>query len=91
MAESPTEFSQTSTNGTLSGLTEPAEDVRPRDQADSDIATADESPPGTPRWVKVLGIVLVALMLAFAGLHLTGNVPTHMAGEQGAAHGIQLP
>jgi hypothetical protein len=48
----------------------------------------DASPPSTPRWVKALGIVLVVLLLAFAGLHLSGNAPTHMVG---APHGIQLP
>lgn len=32
-----------------------------------------ESPPGTPRWVKVFGIVAIVLLLAFAGLHLTGQ------------------
>jgi hypothetical protein len=47
--------------------------------------------PHTPRWVKVLGIVVVVLMLTFAGLHLTGNAPTHMGGPNGEQHGIQLP
>jgi hypothetical protein len=50
-----------------------------------------ESPPGTPLWVKVFGILLIVVMLAFAGLHLTGNAPTHMSGSSGAEHGIQLP
>jgi hypothetical protein len=60
-------------------------------EADSDPGYFDASPPSTPRWVKALGIVLVVLLLAFAGLHLTGNAPTHMMGENGAPHGIQLP
>jgi hypothetical protein len=50
-----------------------------------------ESPPGTPRWVKVFGILLIVVMLAFAGLHLTGNAPTHMSGSSGVEHGVQLP
>ena len=42
-----------------------------------------ESPPGTPRWVKAFGIGAVVLVLLFAGLHLTGNAPTHMPGSSG--------
>lgn len=33
------------------------------------------SPPGTPRWVKVFGIIAVLLVLLFVILHLTGNYP----------------
>lgn len=32
-------------------------------------------PPGMPRWVKVLGIILLMLVLAVIALHLTGNNP----------------
>jgi len=31
------------------------------------------SPPGTPRWVKVLVIILIVLVLLVVILHLTGN------------------
>ena len=31
------------------------------------------SPPSTPRWVKVLGIIAIVLTLLFVILHLTGN------------------
>jgi len=31
------------------------------------------SPPGTPRWVKVLGIIAIILLVLFVILHLTGN------------------
>ena len=34
--------------------------------------TADR-PPGTPRWVKVFGIVVIVLVLVLGILHLTGN------------------
>ena len=93
MTEPQTELSRTSTNGTVAGANEAVEHVQiPPVGADSDARYIDASPPSTPRWVKALGIVLVVLLLAFAGLHLTGNVPVHMAGEQGTApHGIQLP
>ena len=48
-------------------------------------------PPGTPRWVKAFGIILVVLLLAFAGLHLTGNAPTHMGSSETQQHGVQAP
>jgi hypothetical protein len=50
-----------------------------------------EAPPGAPRWVKVFGIVAIVLVLLFAGLHLTGNAPTHMSGSSGTEHGMQTP
>jgi hypothetical protein len=50
-----------------------------------------ESAPSTPRWVKAFGIIAVILILAFAGLHLTGHAPTHMPGSGGAEHGMQAP
>ena len=31
------------------------------------------SPPSTPRWVKVFGIIALVLVLLFVTLHLTGN------------------
>ena len=31
------------------------------------------SPPGTPRWVKILGIFFIILILLVIILHLTGN------------------
>jgi hypothetical protein len=50
-----------------------------------------EAPPGTPRWVKVFGIIAIVLVLLFAGLHLTGNTPTHMPGSSGTERGMQMP
>ncbi|MDQ6693348.1 MAG: hypothetical protein M3014_02870 [Chloroflexota bacterium] len=34
-----------------------------------------DTPPSTPGWVKVLGIIAVVLILLFVGLHLTGLAP----------------
>jgi hypothetical protein len=31
------------------------------------------SPPSTPRWVKALGLAVLALVLAFVVLHLAGG------------------
>ena len=50
-----------------------------------------EPPPGTPRWVKAFGIIAIVLILALAGLHLTGNAPTHMPGSGTTEHGMQAP
>ena len=50
-----------------------------------------ESPPSTPRWVKAVGIGAIVLLLVFAGLHLTGNAPTHGMPSSGMEHGIQAP
>jgi hypothetical protein len=48
-----------------------------------------DSPPGTPRWVKVSGVVAIVLFLLVAGLHLTGHTPTH--GMPMPMHDIQAP
>lgn len=41
-------------------------DVPPPLNSDDDIA-------GTPRWVKVFGIIVIILVVLFAILHLTGH------------------
>ncbi len=35
--------------------------------------SAQESPTGTPRWVKVFGIICIVLILGLGILHLTGR------------------
>jgi hypothetical protein len=50
-----------------------------------------ESPPSTPRWVKVFGITAIVLVLLFAGLHLTGNAPMHMPSSSNTGQGMQAP
>jgi hypothetical protein len=50
-----------------------------------------ESPPSTPRWVKAFGIIAIVLVLAFVGLHLSGNAPAHMPGSSATEHGLQAP
>lgn len=45
-----------------------------RDSGDDSGVTPDrESPPGTPRWVKVFGIVALVLVLLFVLMLLTGR------------------
>ena len=34
-----------------------------------------ETAPGTPTWVKVLGVLFLAVLLVFLVLHLTGAAP----------------
>ena len=51
------------------------------------------SPPSTPRWVKVFGIIFIVLVLLFVILHLTGHslgghIPTHTPTRE---HGVQQP
>lgn len=36
-----------------------------------------EQPPPMPRWVKMLGVVVLVLVAAFIGLHLAGLAPDH--------------
>jgi hypothetical protein len=63
----------------------------PDASADTGIAPDRDSPPSTPRWAKVFAITAIVLLLLFAGLHLTGNAPTHMPGSSGTEHGMQAP
>jgi hypothetical protein len=44
----------------------------PRPHIDSDADAGDET-PGTPRWVKVFGIIAIILVLLFVILHVTGR------------------
>lgn len=37
------------------------------------MADPPESTAGMPRWVKVLGIIIVVLVLVFVIMHLTGG------------------
>lgn len=39
------------------------------------VKSGDEQITGTPLWVKVFGVVTLALVLLFVALHLTGNSP----------------
>ena len=90
MTEPLTDSPRAPFNGTTA---RPIEDMAagPRQDPEGDLEPAQDAPPGTPRWVKAFGIILVVLLLAFAGLHLTGNAPTHMPGSGGPQHGPQAP
>lgn len=49
-----------------------------------DHCSTTSTPPSTPRWVKLFGIIFVILLLLFVILHLTGN-------SLGGLHGYGLP
>ena len=91
-------LSQHIRNSAQASTAPPAEDghlahsVRyPGARDDTGMAPDRASPPSTPRWVKMFGITAVVLVLLFAGLHLTGNIPSHMPGSSGPEHGTQAP
>ena len=88
MTEPLTDSPRTSFDGTTArpGEHMPAE---PMQDPEGDVEPAQDSPPGTPGWVKAFGIILVVLLLVVAGLHLTGNAPTHMPGSSGPQHGLE--
>ena len=77
MTEPLTDSRRSSPNGTTARTTEPVAAVDRPDHAGGVDIPAREMPPGTPRWVKAFVIAFVVLVLAFAGLHLTGHTPTH--------------
>jgi hypothetical protein len=43
-----------------------------RDPNQSNVRTSSRPATGTPRWVKVFGIIAIALVLFFVILHLAG-------------------
>ena len=46
-----------------------------------------ESPPKTPLWVKVFGIIVIVLILLVGIVHLTGHSPMiHMQHTQQGVH-----
>jgi hypothetical protein len=51
-----------------------------------------ESPPGAPRWVKLLGIGAVVVLLLFGGLHVAGGgAMQHLPGAHGPEQGLHTP
>lgn len=73
-------------------------DARPaatrRDVADDAVVGATDSQPidaypGTPRWVKIAGIIAAVVVLLVSLMHLTGVAPSaHLAPVE---HGMQQP
>jgi hypothetical protein len=62
----------------------PNEQQREKHEAheSNDAPFITESPPGMPRWVKILGVISIALFLFILILHLTGNAPLVHHGMQ---------
>lgn len=61
-------------------------------QTRPDRGSTTSTPPSTPRWVKVFGIIAIVLVLLFGILHLTGNSlggpGRHTTPQE---HGVQQP
>ena len=43
------------------------------EESQTRVGTDRSSPPGTPRWVKVFGIITAVLILLFVGLQFIGG------------------
>ena len=57
----------------------------------TDVGDIRESPPGTPRWVKLFGIALLVLILLIAIMLASGHGPgRHFSGMSGAVVGGQV-
>ena len=92
MTEPTIRATQTSTPARNGQATEDLRAInQPASNGDVRAESERESPPGVPRWVKVFAIVSVVLVLLFAGLHLSGNAPTHMPASGTAEHGMPMP
>ena len=90
MTEPLTEMPQTPANGRTSPTLD-SQRIEESQHVEREPEVQRDTSPVTPRWVKVFGIVLVVLLLAFAGLHLTGNAPMHGAGSNDDEHGMIAP
>ena len=68
----------------------------PDSNGDTGVGPDRGSPPRTPRWVKVFGIIVIVLVLLFVILHLSGNSPFggpggHTRPSRVTEHGVQHP
>lgn len=55
--------------------------------ADADAASDPHLTTGAPRWVKVIGIIVLALGVLFVGMKVTGVGPDHGTGRHGGGGG----
>lgn len=59
---------------------------------DTGMGRRRESPPSTPRWVKLFGFIAIVLVVLLVVLHLTGHSPGgHGSHTSSAEHGSQQP
>ena len=92
MTEPLTDFRRSSPDGSSARDTQPLATGYPPQSVVSDIEPAREAAPGTPRWVKAFVIVFIVLVLGLAGLHVTGQAPTHgMPGHELPTQNSQTP
>lgn len=60
----------------------------PKTQDDMGVGPVHESPPGTPRWVKIFGIIILLLILGFLILKLAGVGGDHGPGRHASSDDI---
>ncbi len=53
----------------------------PNSNSDTSVKPSEDRPPSTPRWVKVVGIIVIAIVLLFVILKLTGIGGNHGPGR----------
>ena len=59
---------------------------------DTGVGPGGGSTTGTPRWVKMFGIIAIILVLAVVILHLTGRgLGGHTPSPSVTGHGVQRP
>jgi hypothetical protein len=67
----------------------------PESNEDTSVEPGRGSPPSTPRWVKVFGIIGLVLVLLIVILHLTGNSfgghGGHTMHSSGIEQGVKQP
>lgn len=65
-------------------MTDPTADPHP---GDTDVGIDRESPPGTPRWVKVFGVAFLLLVLMIIVMMASGHGPgRHFSGASIGSH-----
>lgn len=85
----PSQASASPQNGRAA--VDPDRSDRPISNGDLQFDVDRESPPGTPRWVKLFGIAAIVLVVLVAGMHLAGG-HNPMSGLHGTPmHEVQTP
>jgi len=53
----------------------------PNSRSDTEVRLTEDKPPSTPRWVKISGIIVIALVLLFVILKVIGIGGNHGPGR----------
>jgi hypothetical protein len=63
----------------------------PSSNSDNNVSPTEDRPPGMPRWVKVSGIIVIILVVAFVVLQLSGHSPGNHGPGRHMPSGVQSP